>query len=84
MSRVSCLEFKACLLDENDEMGVNLQLRSCTKNLELEVVVPNFILTLVSHRSVAFLVAPYALLDESGNTNYSCSSVAELNLFWKL
>ena len=52
-------------------MDVNLQLRSCTKNLKLEVVVPNFILTLVSHRSVAFLVAPYALLDESGNTNYS-------------
>lgn len=58
VSRVSCLEFKVCLLDENDEMGVNLQLRSCTKNLRLEVVIPNFILTLVSHRSVAFLVAP--------------------------
>ena len=71
MSWVSCLEFKACLLNEKDEMDINLQLRSWTKNLKLEVVFSNFILNLVSQRSVAFLMASSALFNEFSNTNYS-------------
>ena len=70
MSWGSCLEFKTCLLNEKDEMDINLQLRSWTKNLKLEVVVSNFILNLVSQRSVAFLVASSALFSEFINTNY--------------
>jgi len=52
-------------------MDINLQLRSWTKNLKLEVVFSNFILNLVSQRSVAFLVASSALFNEFSNTNYS-------------
>ena len=70
MSQVSCLEFKICLLNEKDEMDINLQLRSWTKNLKLEVMVSKFILNLVSQRSVAFLV-PSSLFNEFSNTNFS-------------
>ena len=49
----------------------NLLLRSCTKTVKLEVMIPSFILTLVPCRSVEFLVPVYASLGEFSGTNYS-------------
>lgn len=71
VSKVSCLELKACLLNKNYLTDANLQLRSCTKNLKPDVMISDFILSLVWCRLVAFLVAIYVLLGEFSNTNYS-------------
>lgn len=43
---------------------------SCTKNLKLEVIIPD-VITLDLHLSVAFLVDVYALLGEFNITYYS-------------
>lgn len=69
VSKVSCLELKACLLNKNYLIDANLQLRSCTKNFKPDVMIPDFILSLVWCR--LFLVAIYVLLREFSNTNYS-------------